>query len=98
MAWKKFEIEDGAPISVADFQEIFASIFMSAGGPPRAAIYTQREYARVSTVFVSPDAAKLMGAALDGFRAVECQRPAPDTVSLLVGHDSARDTSFATQL
>lgn len=48
--------------------------------------------------YLSPDAARLMGAAVEGFGAAECQRPESDTVSLLMGHDSARDTSFATQL
>jgi hypothetical protein len=75
-------------------QDSFEKVFLASGGPHNAAMYSDRERdLSKTTLYFSPGAVAIFGTTLTLHDGQRCERPSSDDVSLLVGHDDARDTS-----
>lgn len=79
-------------------QDAFTDAFIKAGAPKGAAMYTT-QFTSPDRVqfFFSPASEAIFSVAFAQFSASPCDEPASEDVTLLVGDDNARDTSWATK-
>ena len=100
MGWHKLVLSRDAQVDgIWQFvQGRFEMLFMAANGPELAAMFTDRKFDTQQVRFYfSPAGTKLIGSALgSGYALEECPEPPSEDVTLLVGHDSARDTASLT--
>jgi hypothetical protein len=93
MSWKvvKMSVQDIAANKHAQLQNMFETIFIGLRAPKDAAMFGNKDIAKEYSYYFSPGAAKIIDLAKMGLQAVDCPKPARDSVALLVGHAGATD-------
>lgn len=89
MAWMKISLpRTGSElIEWKRIQDSFEEIFMVQGAPADAALFADRSSIGPEVnLYFSPGSVSFSMALLDLYRAEQCDRPSPDSLTLLVGH------------
>lgn len=98
--WKKIILKEEAENHkrAASLQDAFETAFINSGAPSNAAMYEARENnGKTRILFFSPAAIRLIRLNLEDYGPMDCPLPKPEDVTLLVGHDGARDPSSADE-
>ncbi|MFB7144994.1 hypothetical protein ACWGMK_06090 [Agrobacterium deltaense] len=76
-------------------QDAFETAFIIHRAPPKAAMFTDRDSnPGAISFYYSPEAFPLVSGFLSDYSVSNCETPSEETVTLLVGHDSARNTAL----
>lgn len=89
MTWMKISLPrtGSEHIEWKRVQDSFEEIFMVRGAPTDAALFTDRSSTQPNVnLYFSPGSVSFCTVLLDLYRAEPCDRPAADSLSLLVGH------------